>query len=133
MLRVSARSGLFATFATLLAAAPASALEFKSYSDESFAAAQSANNSVVIDVYASWCPTCVAQQSVFKKLKDKPEYADVTIMKVDFDKQKDAVRKFGAQRQSTLVAFKGTKEQDRAVGATSTERIEKLIRQSTLN
>lgn len=133
MLRISARSGLAAAFATLLAAVPASALEFKNYSDESFAAAQKANKSIVIDIYASWCPTCQAQQSVFKKLKDKAEYADVTIMKVDYDNQKGAVKKFGARSQATLVAFKGTKEQDRAVGATSPERIERLLRQSTLN
>ena len=38
----------------------------------------------------------------------EPKFKDLIYFIVDFDAQKDAVRFFGAQMQSTLIAFKGT-------------------------
>jgi thioredoxin len=114
-----------------LGSASALAFETKPYDAQSFEAAQSAGKPIVVDVFAPWCPTCKAQHQVFEKLRDKPEYADITLFQVDFDNQKDAVKGFKAQRQSTLIAFNGDTETGRSVGGTSTEAIESLL-QSTL-
>jgi len=43
------------------------------------------------------------------------------------DNQKDAVRNFGAQSQSTLIVFKGEKEISRSVGDTKSESIAALL------
>jgi thioredoxin 1 len=43
----------------------------------------------------------------------EPKFKDLIYFVVDFDTQKDAVRFFGAQMQSTLIAFKGTTETGR--------------------
>jgi thiol-disulfide isomerase/thioredoxin len=118
--------GLFA-----LTAASAQAFETKPYDEASFKSAQSAGKPILVDVFAPWCPTCKAQHQVLETLKDKPGFADITVYQVDFDNQKDAVRGFNAQRQSTLIAFKGDTETARSVGATSTADIEELL-QSTL-
>src|SRR5262245_41911731 len=90
--------------ALLLAAAPAQAFQTKAFDDASFKAAQSAGESILVDVFAPWCPTCKAQQQVLDALKDKPEYAKLTVFKVDFDNQPDVVKSFGARSQSTLIA-----------------------------
>ena len=37
---------------------------------------------------------------------------------IDFDSQKDLVNRFGARMQSTLITFKGDKEEGRSVGDT---------------
>ena len=46
---------------------------------------------------------------------------------VDFDSQKDLVRRFGAQKQSTLIAFHGSKEQGRSVGDSNRASISDLL------
>jgi len=38
---------------------------------------------------------------------------------VDFDRQKDAVRRFGVQYQSTLIVFKGAREVSRSTAQTA--------------
>lgn len=128
--RVIARSlssALVAASLAFLTASSASAFERADYTDAAFKAAQEAGKPVVVDVFAPWCPTCKAQQEVFESLESKPEFAKVVLLKVDFDSQKDVVRSFKAQAQSTLIAFKGTTETARSAGVTDLAEIEKLI------
>jgi thioredoxin 1 len=113
--------------AVLLAAAPASAFQTKPFDAASFKAAQSAGEPLLVDVFAPWCPTCKAQQQVLDKLKDNPEFAKLTIFKVDFDNQPDVVRDFGARSQSTLIAYKGATETGRSAGDTNPASIETLL------
>ncbi len=113
--------------AALLAGAPAQAFQTKAFDAQAFKAAQSAGDSILVDVFAPWCPTCKAQQQVLDKLQDKPEFAKLTIFKVDYDNQPDVVRSFGARSQSTLVAFKGNTETGRSVGDTDSDTIEALL------
>ena len=51
----------------------------------------------------------------------------MVVFKVDFDSQKDALRALNAQRQSTLIVFKGEKETGRSVGDTNPGSIEALL------
>ena len=48
-------------------------------------------------------------------------------VRVDFDSQKDVLRRFGVQRQSTLIVFKGATEMGRSVGDTGKTSIEALL------
>jgi thioredoxin 1 len=107
--------------ASLLAVAPAGAFAFesKAYSEAGFKATQAAGKPSVVHVTAPWCPTCKAQDQAIEKLSGKPEFAGVTIYKVDFDSQKDVLRTLKATSQSTLIAFSGAKETGRVVGDTS--------------
>ena len=47
--------------------------------------------------------------------------------RIDFDAQVDEVWAMGAQSQSTLIGFKGTKETARSVGDTDPVSIEQLL------
>lgn len=107
--------------------APAHAFETKPFDQAAFKTAQDAGQSVVVDVFAPWCPTCKAQHEVLDNLKDKPEFANVTVLQVDFDTQKDALKALNAHQQSTLIAFKGGKETARSAGETDAAKIEALI------
>jgi len=113
--------------ALLLAGAPAQAFQTKAFDAATFKAAQSAGDSILVDVFAPWCPTCKAQQQVFDTLKDKPELTKLTVFKVDFDNQPDVVKSFGARMQSTLIAYKGTTETGRSAGDTNPQSIEALL------
>jgi thioredoxin 1 len=114
--------------ALLMVGAPAQAFQTKPFDAASFKAAQGAGESILVDVFAPWCPTCKAQQQVLDGLKDKPEYAKLTIFKVDFDNQPDVVKSFGARTQSTLIAYKGAAETGRSAGDTNAGSIESLLK-----
>ena len=46
---------------------------------------------------------------------------------IDYDSQKDLLRKFNVQRQSTLIVFKGKQETGRSTGDTNAASIEALL------
>ena len=92
-----------------------------------FAAAQQQGKPILVEVWASWCPTCAAQRPILEKLTDDPAFKDLVVFRVDFDAQKPAVRAFGAQMQSTLVVFRGTAERGRSVGDTDAASIRALL------
>jgi thioredoxin 1 len=117
--------------AALLAGAPAQAFQTKAFDAQAFKAAQAAGDSILVDVFAPWCPTCKAQQQVLDKLQDKPEFAKLTVFKVDFDNQPDVVKSFGARSQSTLIAYKGASETKRSVGDTNAASIEELLKSTS--
>src|SRR3546814_13500821 len=83
---------------------------------------------ILVDISASWCPTCKAQKPIIDSLADQPANKDLVIFAVDFDSQKPIVRQLGAQSQSTLIAFKGKTETGRSVGDTDPSSIAALVR-----
>jgi thioredoxin 1 len=121
------------TGAALFVFTGALAGERRTYSLSDFEAAQAAGGRILVDITASWCPTCKAQRPIVDALAAKPENADLVIFDVDFDAQKDAVRGFNAQMQSTLIAFLGSTETARSVGDTDPESIAALISSNKAN
>jgi thiol-disulfide isomerase/thioredoxin len=128
---ISALAAGFAVAMTL--AATAGAAELKPYDQASFEMAQQNGDPIVVDIWASWCPTCKAQEPIIEELAASPDFADLTIFRVDFDAQKDVVRALGARSQSTLIAFDGMNETSRSVGDTSPQTIEALFRSTMKN
>jgi len=57
---------------------------------------------VVLYFFASWCPTCQAlERDIIAHLADIPE--NVTILKVDYDTERELKKKYGVNYQHTFV------------------------------
>ena len=97
------------------------------FTSEAFKLAQSAGKPILIDITASWCPTCKAQAPIIDSLASKEKFKDLVVLEVDFDEQRDIVRELGARSQSTLIVFRGMTEVDRSVGSTDPAEIEALL------
>jgi thiol-disulfide isomerase/thioredoxin len=112
----------------LLSAAPAawSATE-QPFTQSAFAASQKADKPILVHIWASWCPVCAAQAPTLSQIEADPAYKDLTIYTVDFDKQKDVVKSFGARMQSTLIVYHGTVEKGRSVGDSHADTIKALV------
>ncbi len=82
---------------------------------------------MLVEITAPWCPTCHKQKAVMADLLQDPKFADLVILEIDFDSQKDLVRAFGARQQSTLIVYGGGKETARSVGETQPKRIQALL------
>jgi thioredoxin 1 len=94
---------------------------------EAFKAAQKAGKPILIDVWASWCPTCKAQGPILKSLLADPKNKDMVMLRVNFDTQTDVLQALNVQSQSTLIVFKGAKETGRSVGDTEAGSIGALL------
>ena len=116
-----------ATAAVLCASAPAFAAEEQPFTRQAFLAAQKDGKSILVEIHASWCPTCQAQKPILGKLFADPRFKNLAVFRVDFDSQKDEVRNFKARIQSTLITFKGNEEIARSVGDTNPDSIADLL------
>ncbi len=83
-----------------------------------FAEAQKEGKSILVDIFAPWCPARRAQNPI-RELTREPQFDNLVVFKVDFDNQKDDVRALKASSQSTLIAYKGETEKGRTVGDTN--------------
>lgn len=108
-------------------ATPAFARESVPFTRVAFEAAQKEGKSILVEIAASWCPTCRAQKPIIEGLLDSAKFRGMVAFRIDFDDQADEVRAMGAQTQSTLITFKGRKEAGRSVGDTNPKSIEELL------
>jgi thiol-disulfide isomerase/thioredoxin len=118
---------LAAAAASVVAAVPASAAGPQPFDDAAFAEAQKAGRPIFVAIHASWCPICKAQTPILAELMADARFKSLAYFTIDFDSQKDVVRRFGARQQSTLIAFKGATEQGRSVGDTNRSSIAALL------
>ena len=95
-----------------------------------FDALQRAGRPVLVWIHADWCPTCRAQGKVLDELLPMPALHGLTVLKVDFDRQKRIVRAFRAVQQSTFILFKGGREVGRSLGETRRGRILEFLKQA---
>lgn len=110
-----------------LSAGGASALEFRRYTPEDFAAAQAQGAPIIVDVHATWCPTCQAQRRVIEQLAEDPRFDNVVIFVIDYDTEKAYMRMQRVSERSTLIAFRGGEEYSRLYAVTSFEGIRALF------
>ena len=128
---LSRRSILIASLvAAAFAVSPALAETAPAFDAKAFADAQKAGRPILIAIHASWCPTCKAQAPILSELRADPKFRNLAYFVIDFDSQKDLVNRFGAHMQSTLIAFKGEKEEGRSVGDTRRDSIYALVEKS---
>lgn len=98
-----------------------------SFDAQAFEAAQAAGKPVLVEVHADWCPTCAKQKPIIGELLSRPDMKAYQVFTIDFDTQKDLLRRFAVQKQSTLVVFKGKQEVGRSTGETDRQRIAALL------
>ncbi len=108
-------------------AVPARAFEFQPYDPAAVQRAIASGRPVVVLVAASWCLQCHAQTAILDGLKNDPAYKDVSVFRVDYDKQKDVVAKLHCPR-ATLIAYKGGKEVKRMSWDTSQAAVVNVLK-----
>lgn len=114
-------------FISALFSMQASAWAILPFSDATFANLQQANRPVLVHIHAHWCPTCAQQNMKINRIIDTPAYNDLTVLKVNFDSQRDIAKRFGASKQSVLIMYKGSAERMRSLGDTNQDSIKDLI------
>lgn len=115
----------FALFLVALAAMTFTVHAAQPFELKALEQAQAAGKSVLVDVRASWCPTCRQQKPIVEGLER--EEPNLVVYEIDFDTAKDLLQKFRVRYQSTLIVFKGDKEVGRSTGDTDPAHIRALV------
>lgn len=102
----------------------------QAFEQASFDALQKEGKPILVMIHADWCPTCRAQAPIVSGFLSSPEYKSLNALRVDFDQQKDVVKRFKATMQSTLIVFSGGKEVGRSTGDTRKDSIEALLKKA---
>lgn len=120
-----------ALFAAISLAAPAIAAEYKPFDRATFDAAQKQGRPTLVEVNAWWCPVCASQTGTIKATVADPAYANLLILRINFDKQKPEWQAFGVTKQSTLIVFKRGRELGRVSYITDKTKIRDLLALTT--
>ena len=113
-----------AVAALLLGSSPAVQAE-QVFDAKAFQQAQTAGKSILIDVFATWCPICRQQRPIVQEIeKQKP---NLVVYEVDFDTAKNVLKRFRVQYQSTLIMFRVATEVGRSTGETDPTQIRALV------
>jgi len=85
-----------------------------------------ADRPVLVDFWATWCAPCRMLEPTVAAVAEK--YAtNARVVKVNVDDNPAISQRYGIKGIPTLILFKGGKEEERVVGATSRDAISRMI------
>ena len=96
-------------------------MSVKSVSKNNFEALKQDNKIVLLDFYADWCGPCRMVAPTVDAIAE--ERSDISVGKVNVDKEGELAALFGVYSIPTLVVLKDGKEAIRAVGVRSRAEI----------
>lgn len=108
-------------------AAPALAATTQKFSQQAFEAAVRRGEPVLVDVKASWCPTCASQDRTIKATIADPRFARLKIFELDYDSQKPQWQALRVNKQGTLIGYRGGREAGRLQFVTDKVQITGLL------
>ena len=100
---------------------------WQTYNEAEFIMAQGKGKTIVVDVYADWCPTCRAQAPILDELREERQNGNTLFVKVNFDDEKAFLRRHRVPRQSTVLVFKGKKEVARTIAQTNRAKLRSAV------
>ncbi|MEK9139708.1 MAG: thioredoxin family protein [Nitrospirota bacterium] len=114
------KSLFFALLSIVITLSPVAqaAVEKEAFTEARYNELRKSGKVFLVDVYATWCPTCARQQDVLATYGKNNPQQNLSVLVVDFDNDKKWVRYFKAPRQSTLLLYSGEEQLWFSVGET---------------
>lgn len=100
---------------------------WQDYRAMNFEYARRSGEPTLVEVYASWCPSCFIQHRALENLQATGRIPRMTAFRVDFDRDKDFLARHKVQATSTLILFEDGREVARSYGLTEPDAIEAFV------
>jgi thioredoxin len=81
---------------------------------------------VLVDFWAAWCAPCRMIAPAVEAVADEHK-GNALVVKVNVDENPSTSQRYGIKGIPTLILFRGGKEEERVVGATSKEALSRLL------
>ena len=81
---------------------------------------------VLVDFWAAWCAPCRMLAPTVEAVAERYS-STARVVKLNVDENPSVSQRYGIKGIPTLILFKGGKEEERVVGATSKEAISRMI------
>ncbi len=81
---------------------------------------------VLVDFWAAWCAPCRMLAPTVDAVAEKYQ-ATAKVVKLNVDDNPSVSQRYGIKGIPTLILFKGGKEEERVVGATSKDVISRML------
>ncbi len=83
-----------------------------------------AEQTVLVDFFATWCGPCKMVAPIVKQIADEGK---AKVCKINVDEQPELAIRYGIDSIPTLLVFKGGELTNRAIGFRSKDQIEELL------
>lgn len=87
---------------------------------------------VLVEVYASWCPTCLLQHEAFETLHEEGRAPAIRAIRVDYDRDIEFLKKHRLPGTGMLIIFRNGREISRASGLVTPDKIRTFVDQNNL-
>ena len=85
-----------------------------------------AGEPVLVDFWAAWCAPCRMLAPTVEAVAEKYS-GTARVVKLNVDENPSISQRYGIKGIPTLILFKGGREEERVVGATSKEAISRML------
>ncbi len=76
-----------------------------------------------VEIYASWCPTCLLQHEAFETLVEEKRAPSIPAIRIDYERDADFIQKYRIQGTGMLLIFRDGQEVSRAAGLVTPDKI----------
>lgn len=103
---------------------------WEDYSSARFEELMARGEPLLVEVYASWCPTCKLQHEALETLHDQGRGPKIRAIRVDFDRDKDFLDRYAFRGTGTMVLFNKGTEIKRQAGLVTPDKIVAFLAQN---
>ncbi len=100
------------------------------YEAAAFEQAVATGGPVIVEVYAPWCPTCIAQHQAFEEVWSRESWPELTAFRVDYDADKAFREANDVRSTGLLMLYRDGREVLRQPGLTTPEAVRGFLDKS---